>query len=394
MFLHQKMPALPSQSQSTEPPLSTPAANRDQAGMPPNAAGKLPIDDTRIRDIMELAPPAHLLREFPASEVAAKTTYETRAAIHRVLHGADDRLLVVVGPCSIHDYAAAIDYATRLAAIKRELADQLIVVMRVYFEKPRTTVGWKGLINDPRLDDSFRINEGLRLARRILLEINELELPAGTEYLDMITPQYIADLIAWGAIGARTTESQVHRQLASGLSCPVGFKNGTDGGVRVAVDAVKAASAPHHFLSVTKGGHSAIVSTAGNEDCHIILRGGALPNYDRASVERVCAELGHAGLAPRIMIDCSHANSQKQYERQLEVAHDIAAQIAGGDDRIIGAMVESHLNPGRQDLIPGQGLAYGVSITDACIGWDSTVVLLRELADAVRQRRVLLTDAT
>ena len=376
-----------------ESPLSTPAANRNQAGIPPKAAGKLPIDDTRIRDIMELAPPAHLLREFPASEIAARTTYETRAAIHRVLHGADDRLLVVVGPCSIHDYDAAIDYATRLAALKRELADQLIVVMRVYFEKPRTTVGWKGLINDPRLDDSFRINEGLRLARRILLEINELELPAGTEYLDMITPQYIADLIAWGAIGARTTESQVHRQLASGLSCPVGFKNGTDGGVRVAVDAVKAASAPHHFLSVTKGGHSAIVSTAGNEDCHIILRGGTVPNYDRASVERVCAELGHAALAARVMIDCSHANSQKQYERQLEVAHDIGAQIAGGDDRIIGAMIESHLNPGRQDLIPGQGLAYGVSITDACIGWDATVGLLRELADAVRQRRVLLTDA-
>ena len=374
--------------------MSTPAANRNQAAVPPKPASKLPIDDTRIRDIMELAPPAHLLREFPASDTAARTTYEARAAIHRVLHGADDRLLVVVGPCSIHDYDAAIDYATRLGALKRDLADQLVVVMRVYFEKPRTTVGWKGLINDPRLDDSFRINEGLRLARRILLEINELELPCGTEYLDMITPQYIADLIAWGAIGARTTESQVHRQLASGLSCPVGFKNGTDGGVRVAVDAVKAASAPHHFLSVTKGGHSAIVSTAGNEDCHIILRGGLVPNYDRTSVERACADLGHAGLAARVMIDCSHANSQKQYERQLEVAHDVAAQIAGGDDRIIGAMVESHINPGRQDLIPGQALAYGVSITDACIGWDATVGLLRGLADAVRQRRVLLTDAS
>ena len=271
--------------------MTSPAANRQKppAGAPTGA--KLPIDDTRIRDIMELAPPAHLLREFPASEVAVRTTYEARQAIHRVLHGADDRLLVVVGPCSIHDYDAAIDYATRLAALKRELADQLIVVMRVYFEKPRTTVGWKGLINDPRLDDSFRINEGLRLARRILLEINELELPAGTEYLDMITPQYIADLIAWGAIGARTTESQVHRQLASGLSCPVGFKNGTDGDVKIAVDAIKAASAPHHFLSVTKGGHSAIVHTAGNEDCHIILRGGATPNYDAASVDRVCGEL-------------------------------------------------------------------------------------------------------
>jgi 3-deoxy-7-phosphoheptulonate synthase len=373
--------------------VTSPATNRQKplAGTPTGA--KLPIDDTRIRDIMELAPPAHLLREFPASEVATRATYEARQAIHRVLHGADDRLLVVVGPCSIHDYDAAIDYATRLASLKRELADQLIVVMRVYFEKPRTTVGWKGLINDPRLDDSFRINEGLRLARRILLEINELELPAGTEYLDMITPQYIADLIAWGAIGARTTESQVHRQLASGLSCPVGFKNGTDGDVKIAVDAVRAASAPHHFLSVTKGGHSAIVSTAGNEDCHIILRGGATPNYDAASVDRVCGELGHAGLAARVMIDFSHANSQKNFERQLEVARDVAAQIAGGDDRIVGAMIESHINPGRQDLIPGEPLAYGVSITDACIGWDATVSALRELAEAVRRRRVLLTDA-
>ena len=373
--------------------MTIPATNRSKPVTGPQAASKLPIDDTRIRDIMELAPPAHLLREFPASDVAVRTTYEARAAIHRVLHGADDRLLVVVGPCSIHDYDAAIDYATRLASLKRELDDQLIVVMRVYFEKPRTTVGWKGLINDPRLDDSFRINEGLRLARRILLEINELELPAGTEYLDMITPQYIADLIAWGAIGARTTESQVHRQLASGLSCPVGFKNGTDGDVKIAVDAVRAASAPHHFLSVTKGGHSAIVSTAGNEDCHIILRGGTSPNYDAASVDSVCKELGHAGLAARLMIDCSHANSQKQYERQLDVAHEVAAQVAGGDDRIVGAMVESHINPGRQDLIQGQPLTYGVSITDACIGWESTVGLLRELAEAVRRRRVLLTDA-
>jgi 3-deoxy-7-phosphoheptulonate synthase len=374
--------------------MSTPASHHGKAAVAPAAGARLPIDDTRIRDIMELAPPAHLLRESPASEVAARTTYEARAAIHRVLHGADDRLLVVVGPCSIHDYDAAIDYATRLAAVRRELCSELIIVMRVYFEKPRTTVGWKGLINDPRLDHSFRINEGLRLARRILLEINELELPAGTEYLDMITPQYIADLIAWGAIGARTTESQVHRQLASGLSCPVGFKNGTDGGVKIAVDAVKAASAPHHFLSVTKAGHSAIVSTAGNEDCHIILRGGGLPNYDAASIERVCAELGHAGLAARIMIDCSHANSQKQYERQVEVARDVAGQIARGDDRIVGVMLESHIHPGRQDLVPGQALEYGVSITDACIGWDASLGVLRELADAVRRRRVLLTDAS
>ena len=375
--------------------MSAPATHRNKStpARTPGAGG-LPIDDTRIREIMELAPPAHLLREFPASQVAAATTYEARAAIHRVLHGADDRLLVVVGPCSIHDYDAAIDYATRLAAVKRELCDELNIVMRVYFEKPRTTVGWKGLINDPRLDDSFRINEGLRLARRILLEVNELEVPAGTEYLDMITPQYIADLIAWGAIGARTTESQVHRQLASGLSCPVGFKNGTDGGVKVAVDAVKAASAPHHFLSVTKGGHSAIVSTAGNEDCHIILRGGSAPNYDASSVDKACGELARAGLAARVMIDCSHANSQKQYERQIEVADDIAGQISRGDDRIVGVMLESHLNPGRQDLLPGRPLEYGVSITDACIGWDATIGVLRALADAVRRRRVLLTDAS
>jgi 3-deoxy-7-phosphoheptulonate synthase len=371
--------------------VSNPAPPRTRPAAPGTA--RPPIDDTRIREIMELAPPSHLLREFPASDIAVHTTYEARAAIHRILHGADDRLLVVVGPCSIHDYDAAIDYATRLAALKRELSDELLVVMRVYFEKPRTTVGWKGLINDPRLDGSFRINEGLRLARRILLEVNELELPAGTEYLDMITPQYLADLIAWGAIGARTTESQVHRELASGLSCPVGFKNGTDGDVRIAVDAVKAASAPHHFLSVTKGGHSAIVHTAGNEDCHIILRGGSTPNYDAASVERVCSELGHGGLAPRVMIDCSHANSRKQHERQLDVARDVAAQLAAGEDRIIGAMLESHIHPGRQDLVPGQPLAYGVSITDACLGWDATIGALRELAEGVGRRRLKLTDA-
>ncbi|NDP43428.1 MAG: 3-deoxy-7-phosphoheptulonate synthase AroG [Aromatoleum sp.] len=350
------------------------------------------IDDTRIREIKELAPPTHLLREFPASECAAATTFEARRAIHRVLHGADDRLLVVVGPCSIHDYAAAIDYATRLAALKRELTSELIVVMRVYFEKPRTSVGWKGLINDPHLDDSYHINDGLRLARRILLEVNELELPAGTEYLDMITPQYLADLIAWGAIGARTTESQVHRELASGLSCPVGFKNGTDGDVRIAVDAIKAASAPHHFLSVTKGGHSAIVHTSGNEDCHIILRGGKTTNYDAMSVAATCSELAHAGLAAKLMIDCSHANSQKKHERQIEVAHDVATQIAGGDDRIFGVMVESHINAGRQDLVPGQPLEYGVSITDACISWDASVDVLKGLAAAVRQRRVKLAD--
>jgi 3-deoxy-7-phosphoheptulonate synthase len=370
----------------------TSTTHRPKPGSGPASASALPIDDTRITDITELSPPAHLLREFPASEAPAATTFAARHAIHRVLHGADDRLLVVVGPCSIHDYDAAIDYATRLAALKNELNDRLIIVMRVYFEKPRTTVGWKGLINDPRLDDSFRINEGLRLARRILLEINELDLPAATEYLDMITPQYIADLIAWGAIGARTTESQVHRQLASGLSCPVGFKNGTNGDVKIAVDAIKAASAPHHFLSVTKGGHSAIVHTAGNEDCHIILRGGKTTNYDAASVEAVCQELAHAGLTARVMIDCSHANSQKQHDRQVDVARDIATQIAGGDARICGVMIESHINAGRQDLVPGQSLQYGVSITDACIGWDATVDTLHMLAEAVRHRRLRLTD--
>jgi 3-deoxy-7-phosphoheptulonate synthase len=371
----------------------TSTAHRNRAAATSHPAASLPIDDTRIREIKELAPPSHLLREFPASERAAATTFEARLAIHRVLHGADDRLLVVVGPCSIHDYDAAIDYATRLSAVKRELAADLVVVMRVYFEKPRTTVGWKGLINDPQLDDSYRINDGLRLARRILVEVNELDLPAGTEYLDMITPQYIADLIAWGAIGARTTESQVHRELASGLSCPVGFKNGTDGDVRIAVDAIKAASAPHHFLSVTKGGHSAIVHTAGNEDCHIILRGGNATNYDAASVEATCRELAGAGLAARLMIDCSHANSQKKHERQIAVAADVAAQIAGGDERIFGVMIESHINAGRQDLIPGQPLEYGVSITDACIGWDSTVEALKGLADAVRHRRVKVADS-
>ncbi len=369
-----------------------PNAPRAKPGPPPAAGSAHPIDDTRITDITELSPPSHLLREFPCTERPSSTVYEARAAIHRVLHGADDRLLVVVGPCSIHDYDAAIDYATRLAALKHELADRLIIVMRVYFEKPRTTVGWKGLVNDPRLDDSFRINEGLRLARRILLEINELDLPAGTEYLDMITPQYIADLIAWGAIGARTTESQVHRQLASGLSCPVGFKNGTNGDVKIAVDAIKAASAPHHFLSVTKGGHSAIVHTSGNEDCHIILRGGKTTNYDAASVDAVCKELANSGIAARVMIDCSHANSQKQHERQVAVARDIAGQLAAGDSRIFGVMVESHINGGRQDLVPGQPLEYGVSITDACIGWDATVDVLHALADGVAKRRLRLSE--
>ena len=352
-----------------------------------------PVDDARVSDIRELVAPDEVHQECPLSTTTANVAINARHDIHRVLHGADDRLVAVVGPCSIHDYDAALDYATRLATLSRELADQLIVVMRVYFEKPRTTVGWKGLINDPRLDDSFQINEGLRLARRILAAVNELGLAAGTEYLDMITPQYISDLIAWGAIGARTTESQIHRQLASGLSCPVGFKNGTDGGVKVAVDAVKAAAAPHRFLGVTKAGHSAIVHTTGNEDCHVILRGGKVPNYDAASVDAACRELSQAGLAPKLMIDFSHSNSSKKYERQLDVARDVAGQIATGDQRIIGVMMESHINPGRQDLIVGQPLAYGVSITDACVSWPDTVDALHLLASAVTARRVKAVDA-
>jgi 3-deoxy-7-phosphoheptulonate synthase len=345
------------------------------------------VDDVRIKEIKELSPPAHLLREFPASEPAATTTFEARADIHRILHGADDRLLVVVGPCSIHDYDAAMEYARRLKAERERLGADLQIVMRVYFEKPRTTVGWKGLINDPRLDNSYKINEGLRLARKLLWEINELGLPCATEFLDTITPQYTADLIAWGAIGARTTESQVHRELASGLSCPVGFKNGTDGNMKIAVDAIKAAAARHHFVSVTKSGHVAVFKTAGNEDCHVILRGGKKPNYDAASVESACADLAAAGLRQQVMIDFSHANSSKQYQRQIEVGHDVAGQIAAGDTRIVGVMIESHLNPGRQDLCPGKPLDYGVSITDACIGWPETETLLRELAEAVRARR-------
>ena len=344
-------------------------------------------DDLRIRDIKELSPPSHLMREYPCSEIASTTVFRAREEIHRIMHRGDDRLLVIVGPCSIHDYDAAIDYAKRLQALRLTLEPDLTIVMRVYFEKPRTTVGWKGFINDPDLDDSFDINKGLRLSRKLLMEINEMGLAAATEYLDLISPQYLADLIAWGAIGARTTESQSHRQLASGLSCPVGFKNGTDGNIRIAVDAIKAASAPHHFLSVTKGGHSAIVSTGGNEDCHVILRGGKSPNFDAASVDAACQELAKSGLAPRVMVDFSHANSSKQYQKQMDVATDVAAQIAGGDARIIGVMVESHINPGRQDIVAGKSMDYGVSVTDACIGWDDTVKMLQQLAAAVRARR-------
>ena len=348
-------------------------------------------DDLRIRAMKELAPPSHLIREFPVSREAAAITSECRSAIHRILHGMDDRMLVIVGPCSIHDPAAAREYASRLVEQRKRLKDRLEIVMRVYFEKPRTTVGWKGLINDPELDGSFDINKGLRIARELLLDINSLGLPAGTEYLDMITPQYIADLISWGAIGARTTESQVHRELASGLSCPVGFKNGTDGSIRIALDAIKAASQPHHFLSVTKGGHSAIVSTTGNEDCHIILRGGKAPNYDRASVEVACREAGNAALACRLMIDCSHGNSQKNCDNQLLVAQDIVDQLSEGESRIVGVMVESHLVAGREDLVAGKPHTYGRSITDACIGWEATEQALEMLAEGVAERRVALS---
>ncbi|TWI65495.1 3-deoxy-D-arabinoheptulosonate-7-phosphate synthase [Pseudoduganella lurida] len=345
-------------------------------------------DDLRIREMKELTPPSHLIREFPCTDSASATAADARVALHRILHGQDDRLMVVIGPCSIHDPKAAMEYARRLAPLREQLKGDLEIVMRVYFEKPRTTVGWKGLINDPYMDNSFRINDGLRMARELLRDINELGLPAGTEFLDVISPQYIADLISWGAIGARTTESQVHRELASGLSCPVGFKNGTDGNIKIAVEAIKAASQPHHFLSVTKGGHSAIVSTNGNEDCHIILRGGKTPNYDAASVEEACKAIGNLGLAARLMIDASHANSSKKPENQVPVCADIAGQVAGGDSRIVGVMVESNLVGGRQDLVPGKELTYGQSITDGCIDWESSVRVLEQLAEAVRTRRL------
>ena len=319
--------------------------------------------------------------------------HDARQAIHRVLHGMDDRLVVVIGPCSIHDPKAALDYAKRLKVERERFKGELEVVMRVYFEKPRTTVGWKGLINDPEMDGSFNINQGLRIARGLLLEINAMGLPAGCEFLDMITPQYIADLVSWGAIGARTTESQVHRELASGMSCPVGFKNGTDGNVRIAVDAMKASSQPHHFLSVTKGGHSAIVSTSGNEDCHVILRGGKEPNYDAKSVEAACADMAKAGLAQRIMVDASHANSNKKPENQPAVCDDVASQIAAGETRIFGLMIESNLVAGRQDLVPGQPLVYGQSVTDGCIDWDSSVTVLERLAQSVKDRRLSLNTS-
>lgn len=348
---------------------------------------KYQTDDLRILDIKEVSPPDMVRAELPVTETASETIFATRNAIHHILHDEDDRFLVVIGPCSIHDPKAALEYAEKLKAAQQKFADDLLIVMRVYFEKPRTTVGWKGLINDPDLDDSYHINKGLRVARELLLNINNMGVPAATEFLDLVTPQYIADLISWGAIGARTTESQVHRELASGLSCPVGFKNGTDGTLQIAVDAIRAASGPHHFLSLTKAGHSAIFSTAGNDDCHIILRGGKKPNYDAASVDQAARELEAANLPARLMVDFSHANSSKQHQRQIDVADNVAAQIASGDKRLIGAMIESHLQEGRQDVVPGKELEYGKSITDACISWEQSLPVLEKLASAVQQRR-------
>ena len=350
-------------------------------------------DDARIKDITVLPPPEHLIRFFPIRGTAVETLIgDTRRTIHNIMAGEDDRLLVIVGPCSIHDPAAAIEYARRLAPVREQYKDTLEIVMRVYFEKPRTTVGWKGLINDPYLDQSYRIDEGLRIARQLLIDINRLGVPAASEFLDVISPQYIADLISWGAIGARTTESQVHRELASGISAPIGFKNGTDGNIRIATDAIQSASRGHHFLSVHKNGQVAIVNTAGNQDCHVILRGGKTPNYDAANVAAACEDLEKAGLPPTLMVDCSHANSSKQHERQKDVARDIAGQISGGSRSVFGVMIEGHLVGGAQKFTPGKdavaALTYGQSITDACLGWDDSLATLAELSDAVQQRRV------
>lgn len=344
-------------------------------------------DNLRIDEIQELTTPREIHAEFPISESAAKTVYEARAQIHDMLTSQDDRLLVIVGPCSIHDPKAALDYAARLQVVRDRLRNDLFIVMRVYFEKPRTTVGWKGLINDPNIDDSYEINKGLRLARKLLLDLAEMNIPTGTEFLDLISPQYFSDLISWGAIGARTTESQGHRELASGLSTPIGFKNGTDGTVQIAVDAIKAAGNPHCFLGVTQNGQSAIVRTKGNSDCHVILRGGKQPNYDAASVDDAAALLEKANLPTRIMIDTSHANSRKIYERQIDVGHDVSRQITSGDTRIFGVMIESNLVGGRQDVAPDRPLLYGQSITDACLGWEDTEPLLEHFANAVRKRR-------
>ncbi len=349
-------------------------------------------DDQRIKDITVLPPPEHLIRFFPIAGTAAEALItQTRRNIHNIMAGKDDRLLVVIGPCSIHDPGAALDYARRLTQARSRFSDTLEVVMRVYFEKPRTTVGWKGLINDPYLDQSYRIDEGLRIARQLLIEINRLGLPAGSEFLDVISPQYIGDLISWGAIGARTTESQIHRELASGLSAPIGFKNGTDGNIRIATDAIQAAARGHHFLSVHKNGQVAIVQTNGNRDCHVILRGGKAPNYDAASVAAACKDLEAARLAPALMIDCSHANSGKQHDRQIDVARDIAGRVARGSRSVFGVMVESHLNAGAQKFTAGKDnpaeLEYGKSITDACMSWSDSLELLELLSEAVKARR-------
>ena len=349
-------------------------------------------DDERIKDITVLPPPEHLIRFFPIRGTAVESLItRTRQNIHNIIAGTDDRLLVVIGPCSIHDPAAALEYARRLIEQRKKHAGTLEIVMRVYFEKPRTTVGWKGLINDPYLDETFRIDEGLRIARQLLIEINRIGLPAGSEFLDVISPQYIGDLIAWGAIGARTTESQVHRELASGISAPIGFKNGTDGNIRIATDAIQAAARGHHFLSVHKNGQVAIVQTHGNPDCHVILRGGKAPNYDVDSVTAACRELAAAQLPATLMVDCSHANSSKQHEKQIEVARDIAAQVAGGSRQVFGLMIESHLNAGAQKFTPGKddasALEYGKSITDACLSWADSVAVLESLAASVVARR-------
>ena len=346
------------------------------------------IDDTRIGAVRPLITPALLQEWLPVPVAALALVEQSRVAVSRVLHGADDRLVVVVGPCSIHNHAQAMEYARLLKAQADALQAELLVVMRVYFEKPRTTVGWKGYINDPHLDGSFAINEGLEMARRLLLDILALGLPVGTEFLDLLSPQFISDLVSWGAIGARTTESQSHRQLASGLSCPVGFKNGTDGGVKVATDAIQAASAAHAFMGMTKMGQAAVFETRGNADCHVILRGGKTPNYSAADVAATCALLKAAGLREQVMVDVSHANSSKQHRRQIEVAADVAGQVAAGEHRIIGLMVESHLEEGRQDIVPGTPLKPGVSVTDACISMAQTVPLLQGLAQAVRARRM------
>jgi len=361
-----------------------------QTGQPDDRTGQ--TDDERIKDITVLPPPEHLVRFFPIRGTAVETLIsDTRKRIHNIMAGKDDRLLVIIGPCSIHDPSAALDYARRLKEQREKYRDTLEIVMRVYFEKPRTTVGWKGLINDPYLDESFRIDEGLRIARQLLIEINRLGLPAGSEFLDVISPQYLGDLIAWGAIGARTTESQVHRELASGLSAPIGFKNGTDGNIKIATDAIQAAAGGHHFLSVHKNGQVAIVQTNGNPDCHVILRGGKAPNYDAVNVAAACKELEKAKLPPTLMVDCSHANSSKQHEKQIDVARDIGEQIEGGSRSIFGVMVESHLQAGAQKFTPGKdqpsALEYGKSITDACLGWDDSLDTLNILSAAVTARR-------